>query len=118
MTQEELRNQAALLMLQIWQGIGSDLKSRYRMSIWDQFENQIRSAAYTNNLGKFVNSLCSKLDATVGKNAEGRAQAERILNSGLDRQLLKVLREETVLVVLMVRIEMQARREEYEQENA
>jgi hypothetical protein len=53
----------------------------------------------------------------IGKNAEGRAIAERILNSGQDRQLLKLMREETVLLVLMVRIEMQNRREEYEQEN-
>jgi hypothetical protein len=36
------------------------------------------------------------------------------LNSGNDRDLLKVMRDETTLVVLMVRVENQERRREWE----
>lgn len=42
------------------------------------------------------------------------AEAEKILNSGNDRPLLKLYRDETTLVVLMVRIRNQDRREAWE----
>lgn len=115
--QENLHQQAAALLMAIWRGIPADFKSRYRMNIWQQFEDQIRSAAYTSNLGKFVNSLCSKLQATVGRNAEERVYGEKVLNSGQDRALLKLLRDETTLLVLMVRVANQKRREQWEAEN-
>lgn len=118
-----VRQQAADLLMTIWRGIPSDFKSRYRMTLWEQFENEIRSAAYTNNLGKFVNSLCGRLSAEIGRSADERAQAEKILNSGQDSALLKLLREETVLVVLMVRVanadrRSDERRAEWEEEHA
>ena len=97
------------LMMIIWRGIPADYKSRYRMSIWRQFEDQIRSAAYTNNLGKFVNSICLKLNAQIGINKTDREHAEFLLNNLNDRQALKLLREETTLIVLMVRIANQDR---------
>lgn len=74
----------------------------------------MRSAAYTSSLAKFASSLCSKLQADIGKRAEEREDAECILNSGNDRDLLKVMRDETTLVVLMVRVANQERREEWE----
>lgn len=68
------------------------------------------------NLGSFVNSLCGRLDAAVGHNADEREMALRILNSGNDRALLKIIREETELLVLMVRVANQERRAEFEEE--
>ncbi len=115
METETLRQQAVTLLLAIWRGIPADYKSRYRMNIWEQFQDQVQSAAYTSNLAKFVNSLCSNLNASVGTRADERAAAEAILNGGNDRALLRLLREETVLLVLMVRVEMQARKEVYEE---
>lgn len=114
MENQEIRNQAVALLMAIWRGTPFDFKSRYRMTIWTQFENQVRSAAYTNNLAKFINQLCLKLDANPGKNASERAEVERIANSGNDRAILKLLRDETTLVVLMVRIANQEKREEWE----
>jgi len=108
-----LHQMAADLLMVIWRGVPRDYKSRYRMSIWQQFEDRVRSAAYTSNLGKFVNSLCLSLSATVGTNAADREIADRILNGGNDRALLKLLREETTLLVLMVRVANQERREEW-----
>lgn len=108
----ESQEMAASLLDIIWQGISSDFKSRYRQTIWEQFENTVRANAYTNNLGKFVNSVCLKLGATIpGKHT---AEAEKILNSGQDRPLLKLYRDETTLIVLMVRIRNQERRETWE----
>jgi hypothetical protein len=111
---ERLRQTAADLLMLIWRGIPPDYKSRYRMNIWEQFENQVRSAAYTSNLAKFVSSLCLKLAATVGTTPEDRQIAEAILNGGQDRAILKLLRDETTLLVLMVRVANQERREEWE----
>ena len=116
MEMEISRQQAVTLLLAIWRGIPADYKSKYRMNIWEQFQNQIVSAAYTSNLGKFINSLCYSLNADIGQNAKERQLAEAILNSGQDAALLKLLQEETALIVLMVRVEMQERRAEFEAE--
>ena len=70
----------------------------------------------TNRLAKFVNSLSLKFQATIGVTPEEREQAERILNSGQDRALLKIMREQTTILVLMLRVENQARRKEWEEE--
>ena len=110
-----LHETAASLLEIIWRGVPRDYKSRYRMSIWQQFEDNIRSAAYTSNLGKFINSLCMKLGATLGRNASERGRVETILNGGQDRELLKLMREETTLLVLMVRVRTQERREAWKE---
>jgi len=114
MENQEIRNKAADLLKAIWRGTPTDYKSRYRMTIWTQFENQVRSSAYTNNLAKFINTLCLKLNADVGRTAEDRAEVELIANSGKDREILKLLRDETTLIVLMVRVANQNAREEWE----
>lgn len=106
---QALREQAAQLLGLIWRGTPADYKSRYRRTIWQQFEDQVRSAAYTGNLGRMVNSLCLRLGATLGTNAEDREQAGAMLAVADERALLKLLREETTLIVLMVRIANQER---------
>lgn len=114
MENQEIRSKAADLLKAIWRGTPADYKSRYRMTIWTQFENQVRSAAYTNNLAKFINQLCLKLNADVGRTAGDRAEVELITNSGKDREILKILRDETTLICLMVRVDNQEKRDEWE----
>ncbi len=114
---QEIRQQAANLLMALWKGVPSDYKSRYRMTIWEQYENEVRSAAYTASLARFANSICLKLNAAVGKTPEEREAIERILNGGNDREILRCLREETTLVVLMVRVANQAAREEWQELN-
>lgn len=109
--------QAAELLGIIWRGIPTDYKSRYRMSIWQQFEDNIRSAAYTSNLGKFLSSLCLKLNANIGRNGDDRVRADAILQEAGAKATLKLLREETTLLVLMVRVANQERREAWEAEH-
>lgn len=109
----ELHEKLAEMLEIIWRGIPASFKRRYRMSIWQQFEDQIRSAAYTVSLSKFVSSLCLKLDANVGRNAEDRVHFDELFR-GLNpqsKQVLKLLREETTLLVLMVRVSQQGKRE-------
>jgi len=50
----------------------------------------------------------------MGRKAEERERAEQLLNGLDDRKTLKLLREETTLLVLMVRIENQERQAEWE----
>ena len=114
MENQEMRQAAKELLMIIWRGVPMGYKSRYRMTIWNQFENEVRSASYTSSLARFVNSICSHLDADLGRNAADRTRADEILNSGNDRALLKILREETMLIVLMVRVANQERRDEWE----
>ena len=110
----ELHDRLAELLLIIWRGVPLDYKRRY-MNIWEQFENNIRSAAYTSELGKFVNSLCLKMNnARAGVNAAERDRFARLLSELDARQTLKMLREETTLLVLMVRVANQERREKRE----
>jgi len=108
----EMHEKVATLLAAIWRGVPADYKSRYRRTIWQQFEDNVRAAAYTSNLGKFISSLCSKLQAQIG--AKDSMAVEAILNGGNDRALLKLLREETTLLTLMVRVANQERREEWE----
>jgi len=118
MERDALRQQAVDLLHVLWRGIPNSFKSRYRMSIWQQFEDNIRSAAYTDNLPKFGNTLCLNLGASCGANAEDRTIADGVLNGGHDRQILKLLREETTYLVLRVRLRQQERREAWVESQA
>ena len=110
---EANRELTATLLKIIWRGIPADYKSRYRRTIWEQFENEIRSAAYTGSLAKFINSLCSHLQVDLGRTEAERAVAQEILKSADDRAMLKMLREETTLLVLMVRVDNEEKRNEW-----
>lgn len=113
--EKNLKQEAATLLMMIWRGIPGDYKSRYRMTIWEQFENEIRAAAYTSDLGKFINRLCGRLNATIGIKDEEREVAEHILQTTHDREMLKLMREQTTLLVLMVRVQNQEIREEWKE---
>ena len=112
---ETNREMAAGLLGIIFRGIPGDYKSRYRMTIWEQFENEIRSAAYTSSLAKFINLICSRLRVNLGRRADERVVADEILRSADDRIMLKMLREETTMLVLMLRVEREKARAEWEQ---
>jgi len=111
----ELHQRAAALLDVIWRGIPTNYKSRYRRNIWRQFEDNVRSAAYTSNLGKFANSLCQNLGVEF-RNGDDIETANDALREGDDHAMLKLMREETTLLVLMVRLRNQERREQWEAE--
>jgi len=114
---DETKEQAIELLAILWRGIPADYKNRYRMNIWQQFEDQLRSAAYTSNLDRCVSSLCQKLSCDIGRNAEDRDRAEAILNSADGSAMLRLLRDQTKVLVLHVRVANQERRAAWEAEH-
>lgn len=58
--------------------------------------------------------MCLRMNADLGRNAEERESANKILNEVDDKAILKLLREETTLIVLMVRVANQERRERFD----
>lgn len=112
------RDLIATLIRSIWDGVPRDYKSRYRLTIWDQFENEIKSAAYTSSLPVFVTRLCQRLGASLGRTPEERAVVESILKHGEDKTVLRIIREETAYLVLLVRIDNQEKRDEWKAKTA
>lgn len=99
MTHEEL---AERLLTPLWRGIDPDYKRKYARSIWPQFEDNLRSAAYTAKLSTFLAKITTRLAVEIrGEDAESVAA---VIQSGNDKVLLKMLRDETTLLVLLVRV--------------
>lgn len=98
------------LLAPIWRGIASDYKSKYARNIWDQFENNVRSAAYTSRLPRFVQHISTRLGVII-RQADAAA-ITNILNAGQDRHVLRMLRDEATYLVLIVRIDNDERKEE------
>lgn len=99
------------LLIPLWRGLAADYKTQYARNIWQQYEDNIRNAAYTNSLNKFVSSICSRLPITI--RGDDVAGINDVLNAGQDRALLKLLRGETTTLTLMVRLENDKRRSEW-----
>lgn len=100
------------LLTPLWQGISPDYKRQYARNIWGQFEDNIRSAAYTAQLSKFLEKITLRLNIDIRQ--EYVEQVAAVINCGEDRAVLKSLREETALLVLLVRAANEERREKYE----
>jgi hypothetical protein len=99
------------LLWPLWRGLDSGYKTKYAMNIWQQFEDAIKSAAYTGKLATFVQTLTQRLNIAI--RAEDVESATAVLSSGDDRAILKTLREETTLLVLMVRLKNEDRKTEH-----
>ncbi len=106
-------HQALKLLIALWRNLEPAYKQKYARNIWEQFQHQIRSAAYTGSLSRFYNSLCFKLQ--IGMDGKSAPDVVDVLNCGDDRRILKQLREESSTLVLMVRIENEKRKEEWKQ---
>lgn len=110
MPKKDLKQDAATLLLAVWAGIPAEYKTAYARNIWEQFQGAVVVAAYTNNLGKFTNSLCSRFNAAIPQFKTD--EAEGVLNGGNDKEILKLFREETVLIVLMARVANEERKQQ------
>lgn len=115
---EELKQMVADLLLIVHLSMDWSVWGSKRLKYWDVFQENVAAAAYTDNLAKWLNQLCQRMSVlTPGRNEKARARLEEILNSGNDRALLKLLREETQLLVLMVRVAQQEKKVQWEIEN-
>lgn len=104
------------LLTPLWKGVPSEYKAKYARNIWSQFEDNIRSAAYCDRLSKFLDKLTQRLDIAVLE-----ADTEHVtafLAAADTRQTLKALREDTALLVLLVRVANEERREAFKAKEA
>lgn len=98
---EQLRIYAVTLLSVVhrsidWRSLSPSVRKRY----YDVLVQAVKSAAMTSSLGKFLDSLCTRLDITVLK--QDKAILD-IIGLKQDRAILKMLREETMLLVVMMR---------------
>lgn len=101
---------AADLLWPLWRGIPDAYKSKYARNIWQQFQDNVQSAAMTSvNLSQFASRLTAKLQITV-RNADDAAVLSGIIGGGGDLALLRVLRREALTPILMVRVKNEQRR--------
>jgi len=105
----ETHDRAAALLQPIWAGIPADFKSKYKFTIWRQFEDQVRSAAYTTTLSLFLSRICSRLNVTL--HDQTLADVRALVAGGGDRDVLRVLRDESAYCVTVVRLANEERRE-------
>lgn len=109
---QDLKQQAADLLAIIHLSMNWDVWGSKRLKYWDVFQENVAASAYTDNLARWLNTLCNRMSVlTPGRNEKDRDRLEQILNSGNDRALLKLLREETQLLVLMVRVNQQVKKD-------
>lgn len=99
---------AVALLTPIWQGIPTDYKAKYKFTIWRQFEDQARSAAYTTTLSHFLSRICSRLNVSI--HDAGTRDVLAVVASGHDRDVLRVLRDESAYVVTMIRVANEEKR--------
>lgn len=107
---------ALSLLIPLWRGLGSAYKQQYARNIWEQFEANIQSAAYTSSLSKFYNSICSKLAIQV--TVDTLPDVVAAITRDDEQRLLEQLRNETATLVLMVRLENEARKEQWREREA
>lgn len=100
---------ARKLLFSIWRGIAAGYKEKYRRNIWEQFEAGIRSAAYTSDLSRFLDSACRKMGSEIPSRC--KSDVLEILDCEHSPAILRLLRDETTGLVLRVRLLNDDRRE-------
>ena len=114
----EAQEIAEKLLIPIWRGADPAYKAKYAMNIWGQFEDAVRSAAYTSSLSKFFNIICSRFSGGVNILARYMDSINEVLQSGQDDQILDTLRNEALTCILHVRIENERRQAEWKAQQA
>lgn len=100
------------LLMILHRSMDWDVWGSKRLKYWDVFQENVAAAAYTNSLAKWLDRFCQRMSVTTpGRNDGDRDALNAILNSGHDKALLKVLRDETQLLVLSVRVAQQEKKE-------
>ena len=81
------------------------------MRIYDEFTSKVRSASHTNSLSTFTEKLSAKMGIiSIGGKKEDRANITKIIK-GNDDAILNLLRNETQLIILMMRELIETKRE-------
>ena len=98
-------------LLDIWEQIDwSKVTSQRSIGIWDEFASKVKAAAMTtNSYETFVEKLCKKMDVRSLK----FKNIDEISNQDeeIKKNILKILRSETQIIVLKLRLNKEIRRE-------
>lgn len=118
LSKENIQDAAVATLSNIWSQIEWDKVTGNRaMGIWDEFTSKVKAAAMTtNNYEKFVEKLCRKMDIRSLKFRDISEISQQ--DEKFKKAILKMLREETQVIVLQLRLNNQIRKEEYEQKKA
>ena len=103
------------LLTPLWRGLSAEYKSKYRRNIWEQFTNAILSASYTSSLASFYENMCKRLDITI--KAQDRGTVATYLTCADSRRVLAHIRSHVQLLVLMVQVENDERKAEWEKQH-
>ena len=98
----------AQLLTPIWRSIDSDYKRKYSMTIWSQFEAAIKSCARERSMPLVLEKLCKKFPVEIS--AEHTALVASAATSDDGAAMLRIMRTEATLLVVMVRLENEARK--------
>jgi len=99
------------LLWPLWRCVDDSYKDRYKREIWEQFENAIRSAAYTAKLTTFLTNFKNRIPVTL--EAQYMALIRTVVECGLDSDVLNWLRDETTYLVMITRLMNQDRKDNY-----
>jgi hypothetical protein len=102
------------LLVPMWRGLSQEYKSNYRSNIWEQFINNIQTAARTDNLAEWYTKVCSKLPITI--RVTDSVSVERVLTSDDEDTILYQLRKKTGLLVVMLQVINEERKAEWKSE--
>lgn len=110
-TKKNIQDVAISTIYGIWSCIDWDkVDSRRAYGIWDEFGNKIKAAAMTtNSYENFVEKLARKMDVRSLRNIIFRDVSQQ--SEEFKQAVLKLIREETLQLVLEVRLNNEARKE-------
>src|SRR5690554_7377930 len=110
LTEENVRYVASETIYSIWACIDWDkVDARRAYGIWDEFASKIKAAAMTtNNYERFVEKLARKMDVRSLRYASIKEISEQ--SPELKQAILKHIREQTLQLVLQVRLNNEARK--------
>lgn len=111
-TRDNIKQSAITTLIEIWDCIDWDsMDSRRIYGIWDEFSSKIKASAMTtNSYEKFIEKLCRKMD--IRSLRFGQINELQKQSNEFKKQILKILREETLGIVLEVRLNNQIRKEQ------
>ena len=110
--EKKARQCAIATLMNIWNCIDwSKVDSKRAYNIWDEFTNKVKASAYTTNeYEKFVEKLCKKLNINSLKYRE--IIDIEMENLDFKEQIMDLFREETLSLVLEVKINKEVVKEQ------
>lgn len=71
----------------VWDSVNRDYKQQYARDIWNQFENALRSASYTDSLKVFLTNFQKRIPAEI--KTEVQKNIVDIINLKKERKSIK-----------------------------